>query len=915
VADNNGTKKLVGQNYSTHDLVAKVTGQAKYAEDYRAEGMLWTKLLLSPMPHARVTRIDASAALAMPGVKAILTADDLPGSQAGGTLGEGVQASTQGERILTMEPVYEGEPILAVAAVDELTAAEAIEKIIIEFEPLPFAVDPIESLRPGSPNARTQGNTWIRPTPPPAPAAPAAAAAGAAGTAPGAVAPPPGASVAAATTPQAGAVAGAASAPAPAQGQQIPAGANATAPAGAAPAPGAAPAAPAAAAAPNPAAAAANAPRIGEVKWTAEDFDAAKDGHMPMGKPTDEWQMGDVEAGFKAADLILEETFISQSTGHQPLETRTAMAYWQNGKVYVHGSTQSTVQTVGSVARWLALQPTDVHIISEYTGGGFGSKIPGAISMAIPALLSKKTNTPVMMRITREEEHYIGRARAGIHSRVKVGFRKDGRITAVDLYTVADNGPYEAQGDFRSAANTISLSYQPMSMRWRGITVLTNTPPRTSQRAPGGMQGNGLFEPVMAKAARQLGLDQIEIRKINAPAGKAPFGPPAARGRQQYVTSAFVREALDKGRDMFGWEERKANSGKRVGNKVRGIGVAISAYSGGSIGFDGLLVIKPDGRVQIQSGIGNLGTESVFDVHRVAADMLGVAWEDVDIVWGNTTKNLPWTCISAGSQTTHAMTRAAHAVATDTIKKLQELAAKTLGGSPDAYKVANSKVSGPGGSMTFAQASKKAIELGGKFDGHELPADINVFTKRSATALAGQGLLGVAKDNYPRDGATQSYTAGFAEVEVDVETGKYHITDFLAIADVGTVINPRTLAAQTLGGAMLGIGHAISQKWVYDQHYGVPLAKRFYHNKPPTILDAPQKMAADAVGLPDPETPVGARGIGEPPVGAGYGAVMNAIADAVGDEIFRRTPVTPDVILTALENGGKRTHEALTAHI
>jgi CO/xanthine dehydrogenase Mo-binding subunit len=348
---------------------------------------------------------------------------------------------------------------------------------------------------------------------------------------------------------------------------------------------------------------------------------------------------------------------------------------------------------------------------------------------------------------------------------------------------------------------------------------------------------------------------------------------------------------------------------------VRGVGVAVSAFSGGSIGFDGLLIIKPDGRLQIQSGIGNLGTESVFDVHRVAAEMLGVPWEQVDIVWGNTTKNLPWTCVSAGSQTTHAMTRAAHAAASDAIKKLQGVAAKARGGSPDAYKVANGRVSGPGGSMTFAQAAQKAIELGGVYDGHELPQDINAFTKRSAAALAGQGLMGVAKDSYPRDGATQSFVVGFAEVEVDVETGKYAITDFLAVGDVGTVINPRTLRGQTLGGAMLGIGHAISQKWVYDQHYGVPLAKRFYYNKPPTILDAPLKMNADAVNLPDPETPVGARGIGEPPVGAGYGAVMNAIADAVGHEVFRRTPVTPDVILTALENGGKRTHEALTAHI
>ena len=174
------TNKLIGQNYTTPDLVAKVTGKAKYAEDYKVDGMLWTKLLLSPMPHARITRLDLSAALAMPGVKAIVTADDLPEAQAGGTLGEGVQASTQGERILTKEPVYEGEPILAVAAVDELTAAEAIEKIIVEYEPLPFVVDPLESLRPGGPNARTQGNSWFLKQAAPAaaacgPAAPAAA--------------------------------------------------------------------------------------------------------------------------------------------------------------------------------------------------------------------------------------------------------------------------------------------------------------------------------------------------------------------------------------------------------------------------------------------------------------------------------------------------------------------------------------------------------------------------------------------------------------------------------------------------------------------------------------------------------------------------------------------------------------------
>jgi CO/xanthine dehydrogenase Mo-binding subunit len=302
-------------------------------------------------------------------------------------------------------------------------------------------------------------------------------------------------------------------------------------------------------------------------------------------------------------------------------------------------------------------------------------------------------------------------------------------------------------------------------------------------------------------------------------------------------------------------------------------------------------------------------------VHRVVAEKLDVPFDQCDIVFGNTGKNLPWTCISAGSQTAHAMTRAAHAVATDAIKKLQEIAAKTKGGNPDAYKVAGGKVSGPGGSLTFAQAAQKAIELGGKYDGHETPDDINAFTKNSVKALAGQGLLAVARDSYPRDGQSQSYVIGFAEVEVDTETGVVKVLEYTAIGDVGKILNPRSLKGQLFGGSMLGLGHAVKQRWAYDQHYGVALARRFYQNKPPTILDAPLNFHGDAVDIPDPETPVGVRGVGEPPVGAAYGAIMNAIADAVGDEIFRKSPVSPDIILNALENNGKRTHDALTAHV
>ena len=403
-------QKLVGQNYVVPDLVAKVTGQSKYAEDFRAEGMIFAKLLLSPLPHARITRLDVSAAAAMPGVKAIVTADDLPKpSDSINDNGQVIFANLDGEVALTNEPVYQGQPILAVAAVDEVTAADAIEKIEIDYEPLPFAVDPLVSLRPGGPNARLKGNYWF--IPPPAPPAPAG---------------------------QGG------------QAQSPPR------------------------------------PEVREIKWTAAEASEFDAGRLPMmADAPEKWSYGDLDAGFKEAALVLDETYVTPDTSHQTLETRTAMAYWQNGKVHVYTGTQSTAQTVTGVARWVGVPPEDVVVVSEYTGGGFGSKITGAISLLIPVLLAKKANVPVMMRISREEEHFIGRGRPGVRGRMKIGFSKEGRILALDMMSVSDNGPFERQGDCNNTGVIASLAYQPVAMRFRGVSVLTNTPPRGPQSQPG----------------------------------------------------------------------------------------------------------------------------------------------------------------------------------------------------------------------------------------------------------------------------------------------------------------------------------------------------------------------------------------------------------------------------------------------
>ena len=835
-----GNHKLIGKNYSTLDLMAKVTGQSKYAEDFRAEGMLFCKLLLSPSPHCRVRHIDATEALAMPGVKGILTADDLPAPADSLTdAGTRIPANKLGERGLTNEPLYQGEPILAVAAVDELTAAEAIEKIKLDLEYLPFAIDPLESLRPGGPNPRIGGNVWFRPpAPPPEPGKPPA--------------PPP-----------------------PIE--------------------------------------------VKELKWTEKQFEDYQAGKMPMGEiiddPNNNWSNGDLEAGFKKAALVLDETFVTPDTSNHVLEPRSAMAYWQNGKVHVFTGTQSTIQTVPAIGRWLNIDPSNVVLVSEYTGGGFGSRITGAITLIIPCLLSKKCNAPVMMRITREEEMFIGRARPSAIGRLKVGFSKEGRITAIDMFVISNNGPYDPSGDAAAAGRIVSLLYQPEAMRFRGLTVMTNTIPRGPQSAPGGMQGILLLEPIITKAGKKLGVDQLTMHLQNAAEGKAPYGA-AVKGKRLYATSAFVKDALQKGSDQFNFHERVARTPKRIGSKVRGVGVASGCFTGGTVGFDGLLLIKTDGSLCFQSGIGNLGTESFSDVHRVAAEMLGVPWEKCDICWGTNAKNLPWSCVSGGSQTTHAMTRAAHAVATEAKLRLQEIAAKSLGGNASDYEVGNQRVyrKGGGAGMSLAQAAQKAIQLGGIYDGHEVNKDVNRVTKQSVASLAGQGFVASARDKYPRDGNTFSYCVGFAEVEVDLETGKYHIVDYLAVADVGTVLHPRALGGQVLGRSTLGIGHTIGQKWVMDPQYGAFLSRRFHHSKPPTILDVPVDMQWSALDIPDPETPVGSRGIGEPPVGAGASAIMNALIDALGEDYLRRAPVGPDAIIASVD-AGRPMQNPLEAHI
>jgi Aerobic-type carbon monoxide dehydrogenase, large subunit CoxL/CutL homologs len=296
--------------------------------------------------------------------------------------------------------------------------------------------------------------------------------------------------------------------------------------------------------------------------------------------------------------------------------------------------------------------------------------------------------------------------------------------------------------------------------------MYTNTPPKAAQRGPGGAQIISMMEPILEKAGRELGVDRFEIHRMNAPRGDVQFGP-----RNATLTSVHAVEALDQGREMFDWDAKLAISGKRNGSKVTGVGIGLSPYTAGSRGRDGMMIIRPDGKLYVHQGIGNLGTHSIADTARPAAELLGYNWEDVEIVWGNSARAYPRSTVQAGSQTTTAHTRANHAAATDALRKIREVAAATLGGSASSYSVDSGRVSGPGGTMALGRIAERAIAMGGEYSGEVLPDDVHAQTVPAAQILAGEGLMGIARDNYGGEGNIYSWVAGFAMVELEKKPG------------------------------------------------------------------------------------------------------------------------------------------------
>ncbi len=805
----------IGRDFVPPDVPGKVTGEIKYAEDYKAEGMVFARLLTSPLPSGRVVNIDASEALRMDGVVGIYTADDLAPS-----------APPANPALASDYVTYVGQPILAVAAITEEIAESAIDRIRIDFERRDFVTDPLESLTPGGKNAYPEGNVLVR-----------TREEGPEGT--------------------------------PIVGAEIK-----------------------------------------DIKWPQAAIDALRSGRNPVdGEFTTEWNFGDLDTAFAEAAAIVEEPFVTIGYPHHSLEARTCMAYWENGKCYFHGSSQSQSANNAGLARMLNIDLADLVFINEATGGGFGSKIGPYPFMAISGNFSRVLNRPVQLRITREQEFYIGSARSGIQGWIKIGVKEDGKVCGVDLAIVNDGGA-TGGGSGNSSAQHVTVCLQPEAMRYRGVSVYTNTTPRGAQRGPGQNEMAAVLSPMTDKLAAAVGLDRVDFRRMNALRSDGYQG-----GSQGAVTSSFIAEALDQGRREFNWNERETQSRDLGGSKKRGVGVGIGYHGAGGRGYDGLLRITPDGKLHIHSGVGNLGTYSYAANARTAAEVLQMPWERCEIHRGRSDRHLPHSSGQGGSNTIFTHARTNWVAGQDLIAKMKEIAAMDLGGEPAAYEIGDERVFRSDDNsvgITYAQAAQRAIELGEKYDGSVYPEDINPLTQLAAQGVSGTGLVGVAKDNIPGQGQPPGNIVGFCEIELDTDTGKIEIIDYTAVADCGTVQHPKNFANAMRGGMVWGVGLTNLERHVYDPQNGLPANTGLYQNKPPTNMDVPIETTQQAVNIPDPQNPTGGRGIGEPTQGAMAAALASAITDALDGHLFNSAPTTTDMIIDHLAGNSYSTKSLKT---
>ena len=601
------------------------------------------------------------------------------------------------------------------------------------------------------------------------------------------------------------------------------------------------------------------------------------------GKPV-ALERGNVEEGFTQADRIFEDEFATQSHSGAALEPRAAVAAWEGERLTVWKSSRGIHADRLSLSLSLGIPRDDVRVVGPHMGAGYGNKDETRLS-AVTAILARRAGRPVKIELSREEEFVAGRHRHATTTRLKVGVRHDGTITAVHATTIMDTGAYLSSGPgvIRRAGQGALYLYRCANARYDGYLVYTNQPSAGSYRALGAPQGHFALESLMDRVAEEMGIDPLDFRLKNHVGPEGQPGervtPPTEVVDTQPVeggvpfSSNGLRECLEKGASAIGWRERRTTPPDAPAGVRRGMGMSMFVYRGGPGGRSiARMSLEPDGSVTLTTGLMDVGEGSLTVLPQVAAEALGVPYDLVSVVSGDT-RLTPEAPITAGSTATFSGGLAAKRAAERLRSRIVEAAAAQLESAPEDFDIVDGVVvDGTGQRMTLAQVARLHPQ-------RQLRVEASV-------------------DPGSREFVVNSFGAHFAEVEVDTYTGAVSVLRFVAAHDSGRILNPNMAVNQVEGGVSQMLGFTLSEQMLTDARNGVTLNASFLEHKSPTILDSPpiEVIFADVV---DPVGPFGAKALGEPPSVGVAPAIANAIYDAIGVRV-RELPITPDVILNEL---------------
>jgi CO/xanthine dehydrogenase Mo-binding subunit len=580
---------------------------------------------------------------------------------------------------------------------------------------------------------------------------------------------------------------------------------------------------------------------------------------------------GDIEAGWREAEVVVERTYRTSSVHQSYLEPQSiTVAPSSSGhQLTVWPSTQGLFGVRADIAKAINIPERQIRVESVPIGGAFGGKF--GLHEPLAGALAYKLRKPVRLVYTRQEDLLAGNPAPQSVITVKLGAKRDGTLVAMQAKAIFDSGAYPgaaaALGGFIMAS-----TYRCPNVDIRCYEVLTNKVSTGAYRAPNAPQATFALESAVNELTQALGMDAVEFRLRNA----FKEGDPTI-DRRNWIRIGLV-DCLEKLQQHPLWAERekqKEAPPELAGWKI-GIGVAVGGWPGGTEPTAAACRLETDGTITVVLGTVDL-TGSDTSMALIAAEGLGLSVSAVNVSHDNT-DTMPYSGGTGGSKTTYSMGPAVLAAAQDARNQILSIAADMLEASPEDLEIKDNNVSvkgAPGKSVPLSQIAAVSMRFGGQH-----------------APVYGRGQVAI-KNSSPM------FAAHIAKVAVDPDTGEVLVLDYVAAQDVGFAINPAEVEGQIHGGVTQGLGWALFEGFSYDEN-GQLLTSTLMDYALPHSQDVPT-ITPLLVEIPSASGPFGAKGVGEPPVVPVAAAVANAIADATGARVTH-IPMTPERVFTALNS-------------